>query len=350
MVYKYKNIPSKTKDSFLFFISKMLKLLSENGFLGLITPNARLLINNTSDFGKELLGYEMKAIVDYGDGVFKDATVESCVFVLQNKKATNCDVQVLKYRSGELLFQNTINTSVRLKDEYNRIIIALDANKSLLLDKINLSAGKFEDTRQIIWGIKPYQVGYGKPPQTQEVLEKRIYHADIQIDESWKPLLVGTHVNRYFINFAKPIKYIKYGEWLMYPSNEKRMLEPKILLRQTSADIKAVYDEDGYYCQNSVFTIISSTLDLKYLLALLNSKLVDFVYKLKNPQEKKVFAEIKPSVVNNLPIKVLDLKNKTDKKIHDKIVKLVDELIELHKKLAKAESDKKMKRLQKTRD
>ena len=38
-------------------------------------------------------------------------------------------------------------------------------------------------------------------------------------------------------------------------------------------------------------------------MALLNSKLLNFVYKMKNPQIGKVFPEIKPSVIKQLPIR-----------------------------------------------
>jgi hypothetical protein len=88
----------------------------------------------------------------------------------------------------------------------------------------------------------------------------------------------------------------------MYPSNEELMRGAKILMRQTSDTLRCCYDEKGYYCQNSVFIVHSHTVNLKYLLALLNSKLLNFVYKCGNPQTGKVFAEIKPSVIKSLPI------------------------------------------------
>jgi hypothetical protein len=34
----------------------------------------------------------------------------------------------------------------------------------------------------------------------------------------------------------------------MYPSNEEKILAPKILMRQTSDKIRAAYDEKKFYC------------------------------------------------------------------------------------------------------
>jgi hypothetical protein len=99
------------------------------------------------------------------------------------------------------------------------------------------------------------------------------------------------------------------------------MENPKILIRQTSDRIRGSYDEDNFYCQNSIFIITSQSVNLKYLLAILNSKLMNFYYMTKNPQEGKVFAEIKPSVIKSIPIKDADEKEQLKTKL------LVDKIL-----------------------
>jgi hypothetical protein len=91
-----------------------------------------------------------------------------------------------------------------------------------------------------------------------------------------------------------------------------------------------------------VFIIHASEINLKFLLGLLNSKLLNFVYKLGNPQTSKVFAEIKPRVIKQLPIYRVDLTDPTEKAQHDKLVALVDNMLELQKKYheARMEIDK----------
>jgi len=111
----------------------------------------------------------------------------------------------------------------------------------------------------------------------------------------------------------------------MYPSNEEIMLQDKIFLRQTSSDIKATLDTEKYYCQNSVFLIFSKIINLKFLLGLLNSKLIGFYYKTNNPQTGKIFAEIKPVVIKSIPIPDISAE------LQQPIITLVDQILSAKK-------------------
>ena len=58
------------------------------------------------------------------------------------------------------------------------------------------------------------------------------------------------------------------------------------------------------------------------------------VFELQNPQMvNKVFAEIKVIYVLRLPIRIIDFHNADDVLMHDEMVKLVDEMLELHRRL-----------------
>jgi SAM-dependent methyltransferase len=334
LVSRYPPVPTKTKDSYFYFISRALELVRPAGFVGFIVPNTWLLINNAQEFRRELLSLDVREIIDHGDGVFKQAIVESATLILVNKKASdNC--RAVRIRKGRVVVDHLVDKQLWLDDEYSRIIVDIDPSVKRLVDKLRNTTDPFETTCSIIWGIKPYQVGYGIPPQTREMVDKRIYHAATKRGKDWKPLLVGSGVNRYTINFPGD-QFIKYGKWLMYPSNETRMLQPKILMRQTSDTIRACCDDKGYYCQNSVFIIHSDTINLYFLLGILNSKLFDFLYKMGNPQTGKVFAEIKPSVIKQLPICRVNFSDPADVARHDRMVALVEQMLELHNRLAAA--------------
>ncbi len=336
----YSTISSKTKDSYLYFIKEGIRILNRSGFLGFIVPNSWLLINNAKDFRKELLLFDVKEIIDYGDGVFTQATVESSILLLSKTKNINGTCRVVRYRKGSKIVDREILKQIWLKDELCRIILDIDKGKQNLLEKLKRQCEFFERNCCIIWGIKPYQVGYGKPSQTEEMIKNRIYHAAKQKGKDWKPLVVGSNVDRYKLNFPGN-QYIKYGNWLMYPSNEEIILQPKILLRQTSDILRACYDNNNLYPQNSIFIIHSKEINLKFLLGLLNSHLFDFIYQLGNPQTGKVFAEIKPSVIKQLPIHKIDFSNPSEKKLHDDLVVLVDVMLDLNKKIQTAKGNEK---------
>lgn len=73
---------------------------------------------------------------------------------------------------------------------------------------------------------------------------------------------------------------------------------------------------------------------IRFLLGLLNSKLISFYYFTKfGEREKKVFPHLRQSAVLQLPIHCIDLDNPSEKKLHDDLVALVDKMLELNKKL-----------------
>ena len=299
LVKEYPLVPTKVKDTYLYFILLSIKILKAKGELGLIVPNTWLLINNASSFRKYLLSLEFKQIIDYGDNVFADAIVESTTIIVNKNERYSGEVFSSKYREGVQVFKQNINKNIWLEDELHRIVLEYNEGTSLIIKKMEKVSTAFSSHSEIIFGIKPYQVGYGEPVQTQEIVDNRIYHSKEKLNEEWKPLVTGTDVNRYSLRFNK--EFIKYGKWLMYSSNHTKIESEKLLLRRTSHDLRVALDDDKYYPQNSLF-IITSKYNLKYILCLMNSKLFDFIYKSKCPQVGKIFAEVKPSIIKNLPI------------------------------------------------
>ncbi|EKT3964686.1 N-6 DNA methylase [Flavobacterium psychrophilum] len=300
LLEKYPLVPSKLKDTYLYFMLLSLKKIKEKGIMGFIVPNTWLLINNTSEFRKHLLSYNISQIVDHGDAIFDDAIVESSTIIMQNEIKENGNILAIKQRGNKELVNHYIDKSIWLNDELNRIVIELSVANYNFIKKIEKVSKPFEDSSEIIFGIKPYQVGHGTPTQTREMVDKRIYHSDVKINEKWFPLVTGTDVNRYKLDFNNN-EFILYGKNLMYSSNDGKIKSDKILLRRTSHDLRAFVDKNSHYPQNSLF-IITSNYNLSYLLCLLNSKLFDFIYKTKCPQVGKVFAEVKPSIIKSLPI------------------------------------------------
>jgi adenine-specific DNA-methyltransferase len=61
----------------------------------------------------------------------------------------------------------------------------------------------------------------------------------------------------------------------------------------------------------------------------LNSKALGFAYKIGNPQTGKVFAEIKPSVIKELPVKCTNTSE--NRSIHDRIVEVVGNILNKRK-------------------
>ncbi|MBI5875741.1 MAG: restriction endonuclease subunit R, partial [Deltaproteobacteria bacterium] len=89
------------------------------------------------------------------------------------------------------------------------------------------------------------------------------------------------------------------------------------------------FDTGSFYSNDK--TSIIATDDL-YLLGILNSKVSDFVMHSISSTKQGGFFEYKPMYLQQLPIRTIDFKNPSEKASHDKLVSLVDRMLELHKK------------------
>jgi len=161
--------------------------------------------------------------------------------------------------------------------------------------------------------------------KTKEQGLKNAYISNKENGENWVKLLDGK-------SKLKPYKiiwggnYLKYGPWLWCPREEKYFTKPKILfirLRNKSLSRKLIgaFDNSSYYNRDNFNNIIlkDDSFLLKYILALINSILINYWYK-------SLFdnVNINPTQVGMIPIK------KTDKDLQKKFVYLVDYLITLN--------------------
>jgi hypothetical protein len=118
----------------------------------------------------------------------------------------------------------------------------------------------------------------------------------------------------------------------------KLSAKPKILLRKTGDRILATLDESGVFPEQSLYFLFSkvSTLDYKYLLGILNSILATFYYQNRLITNRRSIAQLKKVDLDAIPIRTIDFDNPDDKAMHDKMVNLVERMLDLHKKFAAA--------------
>ncbi len=158
--------------------------------------------------------------------------------------------------------------------------------------------------------------------KTRKDSRKNLYISNKKEDDSWKKLLDGkSQIEPYRITWGK--NYLKYGDWLWCPRDDKFFREPKIIfirLRNKSLGRKLVgaYDVTGFYNRDNFNNIIQKDREfsLKYILALFNSTLINYWYKSHFDN-----VNINPEQVRMIPIR------KT--KEQEKFIKIVDRIISI---------------------
>jgi hypothetical protein len=115
----------------------------------------------------------------------------------------------------------------------------------------------------------------------------------------------------------------------------------KLIIRRTGDYVLACIDEEGYYFSNNVFVCIpkNETVDLKLFLGILNSRLLTWYYRTVQPRVGKMFAEIKIHLINDFPSPFGETLSASQKKLCDRLVDLVEQMLTVQKRLHELPKD-----------
>ena len=142
---------------------------------------------------------------------------------------------------------------------------------------------------------------------------------------------------------------MKGPDWYgyVYPKNVEVMSSPKILVPDIARDASFALDEAGQYAFVSGYAItLTDSLreSGKYVLGLLNSKVLDFVLKQVSTSLRGGYFRYFSQFLGRLPIRTINFDDAEDVARHHKMVALVERMLDLHKKLhaATIPADKKL--------
>lgn len=305
-------------DTYKTFFELGFNLLRENGYLGYITPNTFFTMELGANKLRKFLfdNNTLLRIVEVYN-VFPTAVVEPVITVFKKKNPlaeefiSICVPRKTKLTSTFLNdgIQSIFNQKDLKKDEQYIFNYRNSKEDQMICEKMQ-QFPRLDTLFDVMTGAKPYQVGKGTPPQTKEIVKEKPFTGFEKIDDTWKPYMRGRFIDRYSNLWASYGEYIKYGEWLAEPRSAQVFMGEKLFIRQTGDSLIATYDK-GNVSNNTLHSIYplktNSSVSLYYLLGIINSKLLNWYYKIVNYLEVgKPMAEIKGIYIRKLPIAVVD--------------------------------------------
>jgi hypothetical protein len=134
---------------------------------------------------------------------------------------------------------------------------------------------------------------------------------------------------------------MKGAQWygFVYPKNIEVMALPKILVPDIADRASFALDRVGTYSFTSGYGITlkdSLPESPTYLLGLLNSRVLDFYLKQVSTVLRGGFFRYFTQFIEQLPVRTIDFFDPADVARHDRMVALVECMLDLHKKLAAA--------------
>jgi hypothetical protein len=344
-------------DLFHLFIQKGISIIREHGFFGMIVPNTWLTLKFTNRLRRYIAeSTAISEVVMFDHLVFADANVFTALLFLEKHRPNPSHKVAIR--------KVTAATSAKGIDEVTVYDVLqsswLDSEGCIFETRLTGVAGKFiqrlikrfptlESVARVSLGCQ----AYNSSKHTKEQIENRIFHADHKKGEDYLPELAGNDVGRYTINRVRG-KWIKYGPWLHDYRTMDWLEGPRILIREISGlkphSIFGAYVEETYCHYKTVLNVNPSdhtTFSMKYLLGILNSRLISFLYPfVSNKLVAQAFPRLSVGDVKRLPIAAVDVKDCTDRARHDKLVSLVDKMLALTPKLRGATSESEKAALQ----
>ncbi len=316
-------------NTYAIFISKALRLVKENGLFSFITPNTIYTNTYFKNLRKFILDhYHIVSLYDLRYKVFEEAeTGGNAVFVIKGGKDKINKTKLIQAKGIEE-FTVEINHVTINQDEYYGITdnkYLFDLSIGALLNKIEIKGVLLDKLAVFYQGIITG--------------DNKKYIGTRKQNDKWKKILRGKDINRYSLEWAQ--QYIQFDKKLLWSNTDEKMflVDEKLISRQTSDHLVAVYDGQKYFSLDSTHVIIPKNIDAKYLLSIFNSKLLNFYYQQMMPEIGRTFAQVKIVNLKQLPIRTIDFKNPAEKKMHDDLVSLVEKILELNKQLQKAHFD-----------
>ncbi len=303
----------KRGDLYPLFVEKGMDILKPSGLLSFIMPNKWL----QAGYGKSLREYFLKSnllrLIDFGDfQIFQGATTYPCIFISEKKTPSESfEVSVLKSSSAEDFDTHVIETKETFKTKnFSGKTWVISSNLDIqILERLKVNFQTLSDFigGEANYGIKP---GLTEAFIIDELTKNTIVTEDTNASEIIHPVLRGRDI--------MPWHGIHQGAWMIctfpalnisindYPSVKKHFLDfgekrlsqsgekgsrkktnnkwfetqdtiayhadfkkPKIMYQTFQVKPCFIYDEQGLYCNNSMWIIPT---DSKALVGVLNSK------------------------------------------------------------------------------
>jgi hypothetical protein len=377
-------------DLYSYFIEKGVSLLRDGGMFSYIVANKWMRTNYGQPLRSWLKTQKIKEIVDFGDlPVFEDATTYTCILRIKGGGKpgsifTMAQVNTLNFSNLDAYIQEH-SIPIRQERLEDRGWALVNEQTSDLIEKLRqrgVSLGQYVDEK-VFYGIK---TGLNEAFVLDAATRERLIAEDESSSELIKPFLAGRDVKRY----VKPTSdrfliLIPRGwtrekskgtkdawKWLQqqYPAiahhlspfaeaGEKRydkgefwwelracdyyleFEKPKIIYPNICKNPEFTLDHSGLYTNQKCFII--STED-KYLLGIMNSALIFFLFRNILPKLRGDFFEPSYVFLKNFPIKTINYANQQDQNRHDRMVALVEGMLALHRQAAAARlsQDKEM--------
>ncbi len=347
--YIERSTPSfmRNNDIFAAFTEKGLSLTSSSGLFGFIIPNTYMLGPYFNQLKRLILSQAREVyVIDFGFVlVFPKPNVFTCITVIYKRPE--------QWQRDPLLLLAKVNDPQSIANQIppfsqltrDQIISLTWAHGALISQRLSSRLPNLEEyclVKDV--GLNYWTVGRGKK-RGGSIADRVLYQGD-QRHCNDRPFLKGRNLDRY--QLESPSSWLKH-DWQKHIDpqvdkfrfDENLLCQEKIVYRQTADHLRCTFEPDQHLTDKTVHSIVwrddhRAAESYMYLLGILNSQLFNYLYQISAQEAGRTFAQIKIFRIRSMPFRSIDFSDPTDVAMHDKMVKLVEQMLDLNKKLSAA--------------
>ncbi len=335
-------------DLFCVFIDKALSLCRDNGISSMIVPNKLGSANYAKSTRNVVANLnQLHLIRDYSHVPVFPVSVYPIIYIA--RKTAQYDRPVVYERMQKNVDSATVKERHML--DYQRYFGNPDhtwrifghINEWRILEKIESTNPRLFEVADVL-GAATVAEAYD--------IKILIHEAEDFPDHRLKVINSGTIDRFSFLWGNKTFRYIKrkmdkpviprQNEQALPSRRREQARTPKIVIAGMTKRLECALDYEGHFLAGKSTTIVMSEIcDLKYLVGLMNSKLVDYFYNATFGGNKLSggYLRIGPPQVKTIPIRTIDFDDPADVALHDKMVALVDSMLDWHRQLPDLEGE-----------
>ncbi|MBI9060269.1 MAG: N-6 DNA methylase [Labilibaculum sp.] len=339
-------------DLFICFISISIKYLKEGGYNSFILPTSFLKEKYGRMIREKIIDFHsLVEIIDFGEEViFENVARQTFIYNIRKVKNPSAFVKVKHGIDDkgvfipQQFFKKLKNTTFKTN---------VNSNEISVFNKLNINSFKLGEILCVNVGV----VAHSKLDSPKKFKKDDVIYKENK--EGFKKYIIGSNMSRYSLIFDK--EYLDYDSNVNYFHRPKFKLlfeSEKIIIRRTSGNnnsIFGVYDNQNYYSNDSLMHLIrwsaevvkfqkpenkwdidiESQIDLKFVLAILCSKVLTFYFSkfLSTDTLQGAYSSIYPEDLRDMPIRKIDIEKQLG------ISKSVDKMLELNKQFQQKKNE-----------
>jgi len=301
-----------------YFIKRSLMLLKEAGFHSFVIPDRVFANLQFEDLRRKMLETcRVRSLIHRVP--FPGTIADAAIYIVQKgKPPENSEIAVHKWGEPSM----TIPQAFYWKSADHSFVPPADPRLAVVMDRIEKSG------TMPLGEILESNVGFiaksGKVTKTLTSQDDMIVYK-------------GANILRYITEGHFYFNFVKSNLAGGTQDVAKLGIKEKILLRKTGNRIFATLDKSGNFPEQSLYFLYAledKEYDLRYILALLNSCLLNCYYINRLATNRDTMPQLKKVHLDRFPISGVDFSNATDRKLHQDLVILADKMLELNKRLA----------------